>query len=204
MITPRTVRTGLGYGFYSTGLPIANCAPVVSGTGTAQTTTGCGVASNMTNVVVDDTHHVTSFHLNDGNANIDAINYDTDIETWNWQTGLEFNRDGFKAEVMYGDSGSTFQRGMLRTAVNYTYGGVDAHITPSGLWSYTLPARARPGDLALCITEPRHQSTGGQRHQRSGGFAGLRDPCKLSSGNAASGGAMGQQLHHHLAPDDVG
>jgi hypothetical protein len=31
----------------------------------------------MTNVVVDDTHHVTSFHLADGNANIDAINYDT-------------------------------------------------------------------------------------------------------------------------------
>jgi TonB-dependent receptor len=41
--------------------------------------------------------------------------------------------------MMYGDSGATFQRGQLRTAVNYTYGGVDAHITPSGLWSYTLP-----------------------------------------------------------------
>ena len=52
----------------------------MAGTGTAQTTTGCGVASDMTNVVVDDTHHVTSFHLADGNANIDAINYDTNIE----------------------------------------------------------------------------------------------------------------------------
>jgi TonB-dependent receptor len=136
LITPRTVFTGLGYSFNNTGL----CgAPVVAGTGTAQTTTGCGVASDMTNVVVDDTHHVTSFHLNDGNANIDAINYDTDIETWNWQTGLEFNGDGFKAELMYGDSGSTFRRGQLRTAVNYTYGGVDAAITPSGLWAYTLP-----------------------------------------------------------------
>src|SRR5687768_2010625 len=40
---------------------------------------------------------------------------------------------------MYGDSGSTFKRGQLRTAVNFTYGGVDAHITPSGLWSYDLP-----------------------------------------------------------------
>jgi TonB-dependent receptor len=137
LITPRTVATGIGAGFYSTGL----CgAPTTAGTGPAQTTTGCGVASNMTNVVVDDTHHVTSFRLADGNANIDAINYDTDIETWNWQTGLKFDRENVKVELMYGDSGSTYQRGQLRTAVNYTYGGVDAHITPSGLWSYTLPA----------------------------------------------------------------
>jgi hypothetical protein len=148
LITPRTVLTGLGAGFYSTGL----CGPATtSGTGTAQTTFGCGVVSDMTNVVVDDTHHVTSFHLNDGNANIDAINYDTDIETWNWQTGLEFNRDGFKAELMYGDSGSTFQRGMLRTAVNYTYGGVDA-LTPSGLWAQTC-RWARSGDLP-CSADP--------------------------------------------------
>src|SRR5688572_21496052 len=41
---------------------------------------------------------------------------------------------------MYGDSGSTYQRGQLRTAVYYTYGGVDAAITPSGLWAYTLPS----------------------------------------------------------------
>ncbi|HEY6125853.1 MAG TPA: TonB-dependent receptor plug domain-containing protein, partial [Steroidobacteraceae bacterium] len=137
LISPRTVLTGLGAGYYSTGL----CgAPTVTGTGAAQTTTGCGVASNMTNVVVDDTHHVTSFHLADGNANIDAINYDTDIETWNWQTGLHFNREGLKVDLMYGDSGSTWQRAQLRTAVNYTYGGVDAHITPSGLWSYDLPS----------------------------------------------------------------
>ncbi len=136
LITPRTVATGIGAGFYSTGL----CgAPTVTGTGAAQVTTGCGVASNMTNVVVDDTHHVTSFHLADGNANIDAINYDTDIETWNWQTGLNFERDNIKIDLMYGDSGATYQRAQLRTAVNYTYGGVDAHITPSGLWSYTLP-----------------------------------------------------------------
>jgi len=136
LITPRTVLTGIGAGFHSTGL----CGPAtVTGTGAAQVTTGCGVASNMTNVEVDDTHHVTSFHLADGNANIDAINYDTDIETWNWQTGLNFERDNVKIDLMYGDSGSTYQRAQLRTAVNYTYGGVDAHITPSGLWSYTLP-----------------------------------------------------------------
>jgi len=43
---------------------------------------------------------------------------------------------------MYGDSGSTWEQGQLRTAVNVIYGGVDAHITPSGLWSYELPAGA--------------------------------------------------------------
>jgi TonB-dependent receptor len=137
LITPRTVNTGLGYSFNSTGL----CgAPTVSGTGAAETTTGCGVASDMTNVVVDDTHHVTSFHLSDGNANIDAINYNVNVKTWNWQTGLHFTHENFRADLMLGDSGSTFERAQLRTAVNFTYGGVDAHITPSGLWSYDLPS----------------------------------------------------------------
>jgi TonB-dependent receptor len=142
LLTPRTVNTGLGYSFNPTGLTgIGNCtAPVVAGTGTAQTTSGCGVASNMSNVVVDDTHHVTSFRLNDGNANIDAIWYDTKIETWNWQTGLKFERDNLKVDFLYGDSGSSFERAQLRTAVNFTYGAVDANITPSGIWNYTLPA----------------------------------------------------------------
>jgi TonB-dependent receptor len=137
LISPRTVNTGLGFSFNSTGL----CGPpTISGTGTTQTTTGCGVASDMTNVVVDDTHHVTSFHLNDGNANIDAINQDQEIKTWNWQTGLHFDRENLKVDFMYGDSGATFYRTQLRSAVNFTYGGVDAHITPSGLWTYDLPA----------------------------------------------------------------
>jgi TonB-dependent receptor len=140
LITRRTVATGLGASFNSTGLDGLCGAPAVAGTGAAQTTTGCGVASDMTNVVVDATHHVTSFHLADGNANIDAINYNTNIDTWNWQTGLHFDHEDFKVDLMYGDSGSTWERGMLRTAVNFTYGGVDAHITPSGLWSYGLPA----------------------------------------------------------------
>ena len=118
----------------------------------------------MTNVVVDDTHHVTSFHLADGNANIDAINYDTNIETWNWQTGLHFDRESLKVDLMYGDSGSTFERAQLRTAVNFTYGGVDAHITPSGLWSLRPAGGARSGELALCISEPRHRASGVQRH----------------------------------------
>ncbi len=136
LITPRTVNTGLGYTFNSTGL----CgAPTVAGTGTAQTTTGCGVASNVSNVVVDDTHHVTSFRLNDGNANIDAINQDLEIRSWNWQTGAKFERENLKIDFLYGDSGSKWTRTQLRAAVNYTYGAVDVNITPSGLWSYDLP-----------------------------------------------------------------
>jgi len=151
LITPRTVFTGIGASFNSTGL----CgAPTVAGTGTAQTTTGCGVASNMTNVVVDDTHHVTSFHLADGNANIDAINYNTNVDTWNWQTGLHFEHETFKADFMYGDSGSTWEQGQLRTAVNFTYGGVDAHITPSGLWSYDLPAGLDLASLPYAALTP--------------------------------------------------
>ncbi|MBC8024564.1 MAG: TonB-dependent receptor [Steroidobacteraceae bacterium] len=137
LVTPRTVLTGLGFTFNPTGL----CGPTtVNGTGLTQTTTGCGVASNMNNVVVDDTHHVTSFRLNDGNANIDAINQDLEIKTWNWQTGLKFEKDNFKVDLMFGDSGATWQRTQLRTSVNFTYGAVDAQITPSGLWTYDLPA----------------------------------------------------------------
>jgi TonB-dependent receptor len=151
LITPRTVATGLGASFNSTGL----CGPpTIAGTGTAQTTTGCGVASDMTNVVVDDSHHVTSFHLADGNANIDAINYNVNIKTWNWQTGLHYDHENFKADLMYGDSGSTWERAQLRTAVNYTYGGVDAHITPSGLWSFDLPAGLDLATLPYAALNP--------------------------------------------------
>lgn len=154
LLTPRTVNTGLGYNFHTFNLGAPGCAPVVAGTGTAQTTTGCGVASNMSNVVVDDSHHVTSFRLNDGNANIDAIWYEQKIETWNYQTGFKFERDNFKAEAMYGDSGSSFERAQLRTAVNFTYGAVDAAITPSGIWGYTLPEGLDLGALPYANLNP--------------------------------------------------
>jgi TonB-dependent receptor len=151
LITPRTVNTGLGYTFNSTGL----CGdPIVTGTGAAETTTGCGVASNMSNVVVDDTHHVTSFRLNDGNANIDAINQDIDVKSWNWQTGLKFERDNLRVDFLYGDSGSSWTRTQLRTAVNFTYGAVDAHITPSGLWTYDLPAGLDLANLPYASLNP--------------------------------------------------
>lgn len=136
--TPRVVNTGLGYGFYPTGAP--GCATVVAGTGTKQTTTGCGVESDMTNVVVDDTHHVTAFTLNDANANIDAIHYHTLITSWAAQVGGHYRHGPVKLDFFYGDSGSTWQQAQLRTAVNYTYGPVNAHITPGGLWTYDLPS----------------------------------------------------------------
>jgi TonB-dependent receptor len=134
--TPRTVATGLGYGFYTNG----HCPTTVSGTGTAQTTTGCGVESDITNAVVDDTHHLTSFTLNDANANIDAIHYHTLITSWAAQVGGHYKHENVKLDFFYGDSGSTWQQAQLRTAVNYTYGAVDMHVTPSGLWTYDLPS----------------------------------------------------------------
>lgn len=143
--TPRTVATGLGFGFYPYGAP--NCATTVTGTGAAQKTIGCGVESDMTNVVVDDTHHVTSFTLNDANANIDAIHYHTLVTSWAAQIGGHYQHDNVKLDFFYGDSGSTFQYAQQRTAVNYTYGSVDAHITPSGLWTYDLPSGLDLGSL---------------------------------------------------------
>ncbi|MGN6421685.1 MAG: TonB-dependent receptor [Asticcacaulis sp.] len=135
-ITPRTVATGLGYGFYDNGL----CATTVTGTGTAQKTTGCGVESDITNAVVDASHHLTSFTLNDANANIDAIHYHTLITSWGAQVGGHYHHDNVKLDFFYGDSGSTWQQAQIRTAVNYTYGSVNMHVTPSGLWTYDLPS----------------------------------------------------------------
>ncbi len=134
--TPRTVATGLGYGFYSDGL----CATTVAGTGTAQTTTGCGVESDVTNAVVDSTHHVTSFTLNDASVTTDAIHYHTLITSWNAQIGGHYKHDNVKLDFFYGDSGSTWQQAQLRTAVSAVYGSVNVAITPSGLWSYSLPS----------------------------------------------------------------
>lgn len=136
--TPRTVATGLGFGFYPVGAP--GCATTVSGTGTAQTTTGCGVETDITNAVVDNTHHVTSFSLNDANVNVDAIHYHTLITSWGAQFGGHYKHDNVKLDFFVSDSGSTFQRAQLRTAVNYTYGKVDMHLTDAGLWAYTLPS----------------------------------------------------------------
>ncbi len=137
-LTPRTVATGLGYGFYQTNAP--GCSTTVAGTGAAQTTTGCGTESDITNAVVDASHHLTSFTLNDANANIDAIHYHTDITSWAAQVGGHYKHDNVKLDFFYGDSGSTYQRAQLRTAVNYTYGAVNMHITPSGLWAYDFPS----------------------------------------------------------------
>ncbi len=134
--TPRSVATGLGYGFYTNGY----CPTTVTGTGTAQKTSGCGVQSDITNAVVDASHHLTSFTLNDANANIDAIHYHSLSTSWSAQVGGRYQHNNVKLDFFYGDSGATFQRAQQRTAVNYTYGKVNMAITPSGLWTYELPA----------------------------------------------------------------
>jgi TonB-dependent receptor len=148
--TPRTVATGLGYGFYSDDL----CATTVSGTGTAQTTTGCGTESDMSNVVVDKTHHVTSFTLNDATANTDAISYHTLITSWNAQVGGHYHHDNVKLDFMYGDSGSTWQQAQLRTAVSAPYGSVNVSLTPSGLWTYNLPSNLNIASLPFSAVNP--------------------------------------------------
>ena len=86
----------------------------------------------MSNIVVDDSHHVTSFTLLNANANIDAIAYHTKIESWNVQAGANYRKNGLKMSLVIGDSGSSFERAQLRTAVNANYGKVDVKITPSG------------------------------------------------------------------------
>ncbi len=157
--TPRTVATGLGYGFYSDGL----CPTTVSGTGTSQTTTGCGVESDLTNVKVDATHHVTAFTLNDAAATTDAVDEHTLITTWNAQVGGHYHHDAVKLDFFYGDSGSNWTDTQLRTAVTATYGSVNASITPSGLWTYALPSNLDIANLpfAAVVTPTTAKTAGG-------------------------------------------
>ncbi len=141
--TPRTVATGDGYGFYSDGL----CATTTAGTGVLATTTGCGVASDITNAVVDSTHHLTAFTLNDATVTTDGINEHDMITTWNAQIGGHYKHDNVKLDFFYGDSGSSVQDAQLRTAVSYAYGAVNVHVTPSGLWTYDLPSNLNIANL---------------------------------------------------------
>ena len=108
---------------------------------------------------------------------------------------LHFNRDNLKVDFMYGDSGATWQRAQLRTAVNFTYGGVDAHITPSGLWTYDLPEGLDLATLPYAALGPVIARTVSNATTVQAPIAGLY---------GGSSGAMGQQLHPHLAPGDDG
>ncbi len=155
--TPRTVATGDGYGFYSDGL----CPTTVSGTGTAQTTTGCGVESDMTNVQVDATHHVTSFTLNDASATTDTVDDHKDITSWYGQVGGHYHHDNVKLDFLAIDSGSSYTDMALRTAVVQTYGAVNVSVTPSGLWTYNLPSNLDIANLPFAALNPVVAKTAG-------------------------------------------
>ena len=127
LLVARTANSG--YGFYSNGLCTQTAA-----------TTGCGVVSDITNAVVDSSHHLTSFTLNDGNINIDAIHYHTLINTYYLSTGGTYNHGPVKLSFLASQSGSDSRRGQVRTAINYTYGSVNLHVTPAGLWTYDMPS----------------------------------------------------------------
>jgi len=153
LLTPRTVATGYGYGFYPYGTGIC-ASPTVSGTGLSQKTTGCGVESDITNAVVDASHHLTSFTLNDGAAGLDTLWNRTRITTWNAQIGGHYHHDNVKLDFFYGDSGSTNQNANKRVAYSANYGSVNVSLTPSGLWSYTLPGSIDIANLPFAALAP--------------------------------------------------
>ena len=148
--TPRTVATGDGYGFYTDGL----CPTTVSGTGTAQTTTGCGVESDLTNVTVDATHHVTGFTLNDASATTDTVDEHQNITSWYGQVGGHYHHDNVKLDFLASDSGSTYIDTQLRTAVVQTYGAVNVSLLPDGLWNYNLPTGFNIANLPFAQLNP--------------------------------------------------
>ncbi|MGN6423556.1 MAG: TonB-dependent receptor [Asticcacaulis sp.] len=124
--TPHTVLDGIGnittpYGVYSNGV-------------------GGDVVTDIVNATVDDSHHVTSMTLNDGNIGVDAVQYYQAVKTMNVQLGANWRHGPWKVDSVLSDAMSDFHRAQLRSSVNYTYGDVTAHVTPSGLWTYDLPS----------------------------------------------------------------
>ncbi|MDI7776412.1 TonB-dependent receptor [Asticcacaulis sp. EMRT-3] len=140
--TPRTVLPGIG----NVTTPYASYPNGVGG----------NVVTDITNATVDASHHVTSMTMNDGNINVDAVQYYQKIKTLSLQTGLNWHHGPWKIENLLSSTSSDFRRAQLRSAVNFTYGDVTASVTPSGLWTYATPAGVDfydPANYAQALTQ---------------------------------------------------
>jgi TonB-dependent receptor len=101
-----------------------------------------GAVTNVdpASVVVDASHHVTSFGISDASAGIDQIKTKSDTVTKYFQTGGEWKHENMTAEWLIGDAKSEFTREDFRTTFTQNYGGATLSVLPNGLWSYSVPA----------------------------------------------------------------
>ncbi len=127
----RTANAGSGYYTYSANPSNVSGVNYVTGT----------VANIIpSSVVVDSTHHVTSYSYSGGGANTDQIQTTYDSKSKYFQVGGTYKKGGLITEFFVGDAKNTFTRNDLRASWATTYGDGALHVTPNGLWSYTFPA----------------------------------------------------------------
>ncbi|QGZ42896.1 TonB-dependent receptor [Pseudoduganella flava] len=112
-----------------------------SGAGVVQ---GAAVNFNPASAVVDGTHHLTSFALDNGGAGTDQIRNLMEENTKYLQFGGTFKRDAWTAELLVGASKSDFRRANARWSVGFDYGAATATVGPNGTWGYTFPNGGAP------------------------------------------------------------
>jgi TonB-dependent receptor len=113
-----------------------------------------GVTSNVdpNSVVVDATHHVTQFTINNGSVFTDQIHTEAETSTRYLQLGGKFRRGGLTADFFVADSESKFFSGQKRTGLAYTYGQATLAVTPLGIWRYSFPSAYDFGNPANYAT----------------------------------------------------
>ncbi len=128
----RTAVPGSGYYIYD--------APSFRATG-AVPVSGTAVSIIPSSVVVDASHHLTSFTTTDAGVSMDQIHNVIDTKTKYGQIGAEYKNNGFKADFMLGVMSSNYSRFDERvTGMGSTYGSTTMSVLPNGLWNYAAPA----------------------------------------------------------------
>ncbi|WBS00443.1 TonB-dependent receptor [Pseudoduganella sp. SL102] len=144
----RTAAPGIGYHTspYTYGLG-------ASGTGVVR---GAAVNFNPATAVVDATHHLTSFSLDNGGAGTDQIRNLMEVNTKYLQFGGTFKRDALTAELLVGASRSDFRRANARWSVSFNNAGpATASVGPNGTWGYDfangIPDNGDPANYGATV-----------------------------------------------------
>jgi TonB-dependent receptor len=122
----RSVAPGSGY-FYYPDLSFRG------GTPTNGTVTNVDPAS----VVTDANHHVTKYALADGSYGIDNTTRYMETRSRYTQAGANYKNRWVRAELLLGDSSSTFSRYEKRASFSAYTGPTDVAVLPNGIWNYT-------------------------------------------------------------------
>jgi TonB-dependent receptor len=138
-----------------------------TGTGLVQ---GAAVNFNPANAVVDATHHLTGFSLDNGGAGTDQIRNLMEVNTKYLQFGGTFKRDALTAELLVGASASDFRRANARWSVSFNNAGpATAALGENGTWGYQfangIPNNGDPANYnqTLVSTNPAMPLVTGDR-----------------------------------------